>query len=263
MHHFYATRGLEQASARTPDWDFYCCEIERKKAIISVDLNLACAAPNPKLPYYFYISVPILKKTSDGLPFPSELPMLCQVEDHLLDVLLKRVTGVFAGRITCNGYRDFIFYVQNPASARVLAKLALQSYPNLQASIGWKSDEDWDLYNNYLFPNEKELNYIYNNRQISQLQSQGDTLEQERKLRHTLFFPDIETRDQFIVLAIDDRFRIDETAALAQNPKIPHMVKISRYDSVQIDSVNILTAQLIEMATRFSGIYDGWESPLM
>jgi uncharacterized protein (TIGR01619 family) len=242
------------------DWDYYFCEVDGKPAVISVDLNLAEGAPQNIASFMVYVSLKVLKQSAEGYPIPSELSYLCKIEDRLLEAIFDLDNIHFCGRVTTNGCRDLIFYAENHQEALKVVEKVMKNYPQYKYDKGYKDDKEWDLYFNFLFPNEKELNTIFNQRVINQLEKSGAKLTEKRNIIHTSFFSTEAERDNFILIAIDDYFKIDSVVRDTTKLQLCWSVRISRYDLLDIENINTLTTTLLEKTMANMGIYDGWET---
>lgn len=245
-----------------PDWDFYCCEVDDRPAIISLDLNLAEAAPHKNLPNMVYISIKLNRKSADGLPAPSELGELCRLEDRLLESVEKATqNAAFCGRVTTNGCRDLIFYTSEPEVLKNIFKNAMIMHiPTRQFELGCKNDPTWDTYFSFLFPNKLELNTIFNQRRIARIKECNIQIPEKQIISHTLFFSEIESRDKFILSAIDEYFSIESVVG-DENKDLSRRwcVRISREENLDIEHMNALTNELVETVKSCGGIYDGWK----
>jgi uncharacterized protein (TIGR01619 family) len=242
----------------TENWDYYYCLVDEKPAIISVDLNLVDVVPDAAFPYLFYVSLKVRKPNSDGFPTPTEMVEMCRLEDAIMEYLLPRQCAIFSGRVTTNGSRDLIFYVRNIEAVEILVKSAMKSFSDYSFDCGSKEDSEWDFYIDFLFPNERELNAIYNHRYTAELTKLGDQANQERTVTHTLFFPDENARDNFILKAIDDYFQVESIEVQPSAEKYRWKTVISRADSVDLMHINEVTLKLLDLAKAENGMYEGW-----
>ncbi len=257
MHQHFTT--VQHFPEHQPAWDFYCCEVDEKPAIISLDLNLADGARHQHTPYLVYLSIKIGRTSAEGFPLPSELGTLCKLEDQVLAFLLERTTSVFCGRVTTNGCRDLIFYTKNPTAALVVLKTAMREFEQYKFETGWKEDPEWDAYFGFLFPNEVELNNIFNQRTLERLEKSGQKMTTDSVVEHKTSFNSIEERDSFILEAIDDFFKIKSVEAKPFGQKTKWEVVIFRQENMDIAQLNTLTSSLLENVRHCNGVYEGWE----
>jgi uncharacterized protein (TIGR01619 family) len=239
------------------NWDYYYCLVDNKPAVISVDLNLVDIVPDSSLPYLFYVSVKVKKPSEEGFPMPAELVEHCQVEDSIIECLMPNREAVFCGRVTTSGSRDLIFYVSNIERAEMLTKVAMMHW-DFKYDCGSKDDSEWDFYIDFLFPNERELNAIYNHRYLAELRKLGDQNHEERPVTHTLYFPDETHRDTFIMKAIDEYYQVEKIELQPSEAKHKWKTIISRTDSVDLPIINIQTLHLLDLANQNNGMYEGW-----
>jgi len=255
MHQIEKKRVWDQS----PKWEYYCCSIDDYPSIISADLGLADQAPNPRLHHLFYLSIKVSNTNKQGLPTPSALGTLCRLEDKALEVF-RHQNFSFAGRISTNGCRDLIFYTNTPLALKRLSAELMQSFPEFSYEAGQKQDKSWDFYFNFLFPKEKELNTILNQRKLMRLEAKGeDLLDEDFTLEHRFYFKNKDERDNFILHAIDDYFHVEQIGLDGDSPKHPWLLHISRSERLELKRVNQLTMDLMRKVQHHSGIYDGWE----
>jgi uncharacterized protein (TIGR01619 family) len=242
----------------TANWDYYYCLVDEKPAIVSVDLNLVDIVPDAAYPHLFYVSIKVRKPSSDGFPTPSELVEMCRLEDAIMENLVPRQCAIFSGRVTTNGARDLIFYVRNIEATEVLVKAALKEFTDYSYECGSKEDSEWDFYIDFLFPNERELNAIYNHRYTAELAKMGDQAGLKRTVTHTLFFPDETARDNFIMKAIDDYYQVERIEIQPAAEKYRWKTIVSRTENVELNHINEVTLQLLDLAKAQNGMYEGW-----
>ena len=88
--------------------------------------------------------------TEDGLSSDEEYPMLCDIEDEVID-RLESLEDIFAGTVKTQGRLELYVFTKNPEKSEELCKEAFKKFPNYQ----WKSyideDREWDFYFNFLY----------------------------------------------------------------------------------------------------------------
>lgn len=244
---------------QSPKWEYYSCSIDDFPSVISADLGLADQAPNPRLHHLFYLSIKVRKTNNQGLPAPTALAALCRLEDKALEVFQNHKFS-FAGRISTNGCRDLIFYTNTPLALKRLSAELMAAFPEFGFEVGQRYDAGWDFYFNFLFPREKELNTILNQRKLLRLETKtAHLLDADLVLEHCFYFKNEDERDKFILHAIDDYFRVEQIGLDGDSPRHPWLLRISRPETLELKRVNQLTMELIRTVRDYAGIYDGWE----
>ena len=92
------------------EWDFYLCQVEDRPASIFLDLGLRQAAPCERRAELVWVRVPMQTPRDDGMSSKQEMDSLCRIEDALSSAAERHGDTIYAGRNTCDGFRDFYFY---------------------------------------------------------------------------------------------------------------------------------------------------------
>lgn len=65
-------------------------------------------------PWFLGFSTPLSNPTAEGLPTAQEAEDLNRWEDLLERNITSRCTSVFVGRVTWKGYRELLYYIDEP-----------------------------------------------------------------------------------------------------------------------------------------------------
>jgi hypothetical protein len=65
-------------------------------------------------PWYVLIELEIMDKNDNGHPIETDAEKLAKLEDKILDFLKQKHTVHFLGRVTRNGFRDLLYYIDIP-----------------------------------------------------------------------------------------------------------------------------------------------------
>jgi regulator of RNase E activity RraB len=123
-----------------------------------------------------------------------------------------------------------------------------------------KLDKNWTNYFEVLYPPPREMEKIQNRKVIDQLSKSGDALKVSRKIDHFLFFKTKMSRDEFLRALKQNGFTIEEMPDEAQDPSWPYKLHLSRDDIPDIIHIDRVTLFLWELAQKYKGKYDGWET---
>src|SRR5579863_3814970 len=152
-------------------WDVYFTKIDNKPASIAFDVDIARDEKRKDYPVLLGVFVKQKLSRPDGLPQKKEADFLARLED----VLVKAVNafgGIFVGRVTTNGRRDFIFYGPSDAGfERVVAEVMSLFTPDFRTLI--QQDPEWKLYFQRLYPTPADWQQIMNRRTLAQLTKAG------------------------------------------------------------------------------------------
>jgi hypothetical protein len=120
----------------------------------TIDTSLRDGRLKSDHPWFLSISTPILHPTKYGLTTDDEASMLNDWEDALEKEFSGECRFVYVGRITWNGTRELLFYVDRPDSiVPKLEKLA-QDGTRRQFNVRHERDEQWEEVRPYLESSE-------------------------------------------------------------------------------------------------------------
>jgi hypothetical protein len=240
-------------------WEIYIKMVDDKPASFFLDVGIAREAP--KEDYRVHLIVQVMQKESreDGLTTGDEQQRLLQLED----ALEPAVTGwgaIYVGRITTNGRRDFSFYAASADGFDHVVSQALAPF-GYDFDTADKPDAGWTYYFSVLYPTRNDWQTIKNRHVLDQLKKGGDLLSKPRRVFHWLYFAAPEQRDQCVREA--GEFGFDHILLPPdERPTTTHRygLELHRVDSVAFNDINRLTIELVGLAERYRGTYDGWET---
>ena len=183
-----------------------------------------------------------------------------EMEDAILENLNPK-NFLNVGRVTSNGVRDIIFYSDQQSSNALMETADQFIAPTGYAYEVFEIEEDetWEFYHEFLYPNQYQQQHMGNQQVLFSLEEAGDSLEVPRKVDHWLYFHDLKMMKSFIKEVKKHRFAIEEKSKqMDEDGK--YFVRISRTDYVDLHSINEVTDLLIEIADKYEGDYDGWET---
>jgi len=244
-----------------PKWNSYLCNVNDKLASIYLDLALREVAPVDSRPWLLWVWVDMRTPRPDGLSDSDEAPTLYQIEGALTATISASCRATLAGRITTDGRREFYFYGEEKDGFSSVAHQALSAFEGYRVDLGTEYEPDWNQYLNVLYPNPEELQRIGNRDVLDVMKREGDSQAIPREVMHWIFFETADRRRLFRSEAEALGYRINseheaETSA-------PYSIAVSRIQSIEQDRIDETVLELLRLAQRFSGEYDGWESPVM
>ncbi len=225
-------------------------------------LNMALkrVAPVKNLPFVVVTGVTFKDCTTDGFPLEKDLLKLYEVSDSVNKVIDAVTKNNLAGTFTYQCERLDYYYVADTAGiTEKLNKLYATQFRSYQPYTNIKSDYDWKIYLDFLYPNEEIREIMGNQKVVIKLQEAGDKLDKARQVDHWIYFPTEKDRNCFVAYLNQHNFKIemnDKTENTNQQLKL----HISRTDKVDLRSINQLTLELRNEAKKCNGNYDGWET---
>jgi hypothetical protein len=236
-------------------WEFYECTVDDKhRALITVDVSLYDAAPDPARPYVLRVIVPFVNPQEDGFHRAEERERIDQIEQEL-DTVVTELGGFYVGRAIFGGARRHYFYLADEAAAKTAEQRARGLVTDRSLEIGGFADPEWSEYFGFLYPNDLAWQFIQDRNTIAALRDQGDDLETPRKIEHAAVFPSAAARDGFAAQLGELGFEIDDTSDDLAGP-MSHEVEFSATRKPL--EVLRLNEKLLILATEAGGEYDGW-----
>lgn len=238
-------------------WDFYFFDNDGSPGSIFVDLGIRGDAPLRTHPVSGCLYVDMLEPRPDGLSSNAEYDRLCDIEDAL-ERGASRGKHLYVARSTSKSRRDFYFYTSAPDSWERTVTDAMSQFPEYRFLAAHRSDPDWQVYTDFLHPDEEQSHSISNRHVCESLESHGDPLVKSREIDHWSYFPDQASRDEFAKRAAALGFSVRHTSEPnADNDSFG--AQLFRTDVPSVNEIDGVTHPLIRLARSLGGDYDGWE----
>lgn len=244
------------------EWDVYLCNVNDHPASIVLDLSLRKKAPDPERPWLLFVWIKLQESNEGGLGCRSELDSLVQVENSLCEDLDTSCGAMFCGTITNLGRREFYFYVLVTEGVEEAVIRSLSSSPQYKFQIGFEHDPSWKQYLDVLYPPEDELERMANRRVLELLDKHGDQSFKTRPVQHWIFFRNAADREAFL----------KESALKGYDRPYSYEIEhrddrfcacVSRDQTTEPDVIDGSIMELRQLAARFNGVYDGWETQVI
>ena len=127
-------------------------------------------------------------------------------------------------------------------------------------NISFKNDQNWEIYQSKLFPDQWNYQKIQNQRIIEDLQAKGDVNTKLHIVSHMISFSsDMESAEKFVAKAKTWKYYVDE---VAEEDGIVKAV-ISKKSKTDIESITIVTYEVMNLAKEFGGEYVEWSTRVM
>ena len=243
------------------DWASYLCLIEDKQASIRLNLALYNVAPIENYKHRTWFSVLLLNPDESGLTTSEEFPVICQIEDDILDALAKKGV-IFTGAVKTNGMFDMYLYSKNVDDYESIIQSVMKTHPDYKYATDFKEDVEWEDYFNFLYPSEYEYQSIQNQRVLMNLEKQGDDSEKEREVDHWIYFETDNDRENYAKKVEELGYKILSKKNLEDGKGSPFQLNISRIDNTNRNNVNQYVWELVTLAKENNGNYDGWGCPI-
>ncbi|MEY5049488.1 MAG: hypothetical protein RLZZ175_2847 [Bacteroidota bacterium] len=267
LNKFFGKKNSEEVEKALPghveNWDFYLCNIDDNISSIYLDLGLHNIAPINNKNTMLWISVKMQNPNEAGLSSSAECDVLDEIENSICNKILNIFDSIYIGRITSDNHRDFNFYLNGDnLDFEIEIKNAMSNFPDYEFAFGTLEDENWEHYFDFMYPNPSQIQCMKNRRVVEVLEENGDDLTQPREVDHWIYFNTIEDRTKYVEEVKNEGFTIVNETKLDDRKEMPYSLQISRFDNVDLNSVNDYVLYLWALAEEYNGDYDGWETSI-
>jgi regulator of RNase E activity RraB len=115
-----------------------------------------------------------------------------------------------------------------------------------------------------MYPEPVQLQSMQNRRVVYQLAQHGDPLTVPRPVEHWIYFKTERDRETYWNRVNAKGFELTEMTTDAENGgECPYLLRITREDMVDYDSIDECVLPLWGLATELNGNYDGWETGIV
>src|SRR5208282_349470 len=237
------------------------CNVNDSIASIFVNLGLRDEIPILSKTWLLWTWVYFQIPKPDGLSDGKEAPTLFKIEDALDLHISRTCRAIPCGRITTEGRREFYFYGETSDGFGEAVKTALAGFDGYRFGTGMQKDPLWEQYLDVLCPSPEDLERIKNRDLLEVLAEKGDVLSAAREVQHWLYFRSEQSRTSFREVAANSGFRI--VAQSHAKGDLPFGISVARTQAVEQELIDATVVELLGLARRFEGDYDGWETPIV
>ncbi len=250
-------------NAQTEQWDTYMAKFGNKPGSVLVNMGYKEAAPDNKYPFLVITGPKALNCNSQGFPDKEEIDRL----EEILDATNNFITGVTAkalvGTLTYNCERLNYYYVKDTTGIRnAIMRLYNRNYKNYNYAINMKADKEWSTYLTFLYPDEKTLIWMDNDKLITKMLNNGDDLTKQRDINFDLYFKTDSGRNTFVGFVVSKGYKTDTSITSASHDYL-YELKISKFGPVKMDAINSMTEELKNELKKYNSFYNSWEAPLV
>lgn len=242
------------------DWEVYFTYVDNLPAFFSVDLGYAEVAPLPDKPDLLEVVVGLHTADADGFPAEEEWGALEEIEDTLVNTLEARLEAQFVAKTLNNGKRGLYFYTGETLLLEQLMEEVAARFDTYSIEYQVTEDPEWSIYNEYLYPDEEAMLKINNNRMLQVLEEQNDQAHIPRKISHWLYFRNEEDQKACARLLADEGFTVEALIKSEEASDFPYELEVYRDDKADEETITAVTSMLWQLATKYNGDYDGWET---
>ena len=236
---------------------FYPAEVDGEPAAFVVDLE---QEPRNELRTRIVVAVPMRDPSDDGLRSDDETGTLDRVQEMIMGRLDAAYAAELVGFFDLKGTATMVFYAKDGEITPETVAEAIGDIGPYGIDVHVADDPEWTFYIDVLFPDDYALQGIWNRALVSELEANGDTLEEPRQVDHLARFPskgDAEKAAKGLAAA---HFRIDDIAE-DDSEEGRWAVAFHRKETLEDDKPNRFSAEVLDIVLPFGGEYDGWGAP--
>ena len=242
-------------------WEIYPAYSDGKPAMFFLNMGLIQVAPLEALPQLYLIKVQMEDPAENGLGTNAEAQRFMPFEDAVRDAAAA-AGMLMAGRVRTDGYWEIGFYGPSGLDFTDVLDNAGPAVAGFEIMLGGADDPNWGFLLDYLAPDRERWQWIMDFRVVRQLQEAGDELDKPRPVDHTIHFNDAASADAFIEDAKQIGFTVSQRHHDENRDELAHMVELQREDPVAVDHIHAVVMDLVELAEKHEGDYDGWGCPV-
>ena len=244
------------------DWNFYFCKVNSVVASVFLDLGLRNLIPDQGKPNLLWVWVYLKWPREDGLSASTEFDSLEAIEEKLTETMMERYDAVLSGRITTDGRREFYYYAPRSERLEVVIKDAMSQFREYEFDCGSKADPEWRQYLDVLYPSDEDRQRIENRKLLEVLEQKSDTLKTPRDVWHWIYFRTEADRKEFSGMVSPLEYRV-QSQPQSDRSHFPFGLCIVRFQSINPTELDSAVIELLRLAKKHHGDYDGWETQVI
>ena len=247
-----------------PDaWESYFTTVDDCPASISLDFAVGEHAPLPDRKNMLAVLIHMNEPGEHGLGEGVDPEALRHVEQQVVHAYEQELDVLFVGRVRSQGVWQLYFYGAEDEELERRAAQLLSGFSGWRQELRIKSDPEWELYFELLFPDRERLQWIQDRKVCEALAEQGDPLVVPRRVDHYAYFATSADRQRFIDATSKEHFEVEAVGFDPADEDLAYTVQLHRTECVELESIHEVVMDLVESATEHDGLYDGWETSVL
>jgi uncharacterized protein (TIGR01619 family) len=250
-----------KAQSIPESWDTYVFPLNGRPVSVMLNMALKERATGLNRPYAVILRTKYPDVDASGFPGESDRHTLDTMENQLEEAIRESNGGIYAGRFTQRGLREFYFYVLDTVDIVPRCTEVMANFPRFAWLAKVVYDRNWTNYMEVLYPSGPELEKMENLKMIRTLQKKGDDLSRVRKIEHTLYFRVAANRRSFLIDPALQGFNVSEMPVeRSATDDYPYQLIIWKHDKPELTRMNTITRMLTVVAGKYGGRYEGWKT---
>ncbi|MCP4448020.1 MAG: DUF695 domain-containing protein [Myxococcales bacterium] len=247
-----------------PDsWETYFTTVDDCPASIALDIFVGERAPLESNTNLLAVLIHMNEPGEHGLGDGVDPEALRHVEQQVVHAYEQELSVLFVGRVRSQGVWQLYFYGAESEEVEQRAAQLLSGFSGWKQELHIKSDPQWDLYFDLLFPDRERLQWIQDRKVCEALAEQGDTLVIPRRVDHYAYFATSADRQRFIDASGKEHFEVESVSFDPDEEHMAYTVQLHRTECVELEAIHEAVMNLLVTATEHDGLYDGWETSVV
>lgn len=247
-----------------PDaWDSYHTLVDECPAAIALDFSVGESAPLAGRSNLVAVLIHMNDPGEHGMGEGTDSEALRHVEQQIVHAFETQIDALFVGRVRSQGVWQLYFYCAEGDELKDAANDLLSGFSGWKQELHLKSDPEWEVYFELLFPDRERLQWIQDRKVCEALIEQGDPLIIPRRVDHYAYFATAADRQRFIDATAKEDFEVEELGFDSEDQELAYAVQMYRTESVELDTIHEVVMSLIASANEHDGLYDGWETSIL
>lgn len=236
--------------------DHWLVYLSKLKTVVRVDVGLVDIAPIDGANTLIKVEMKSRSLFSKKLNFE----LLGEAEDEIGSHLTD--DDIVVGAITYADAKSFYYYTKNKDILFNMLNKVLSKYIKLKCVISTMDDPNWEYYLDNLYPDAYEIQRKTDREIVEVLKANNDNLQLSREINHWVYFLEYKNIEDFKRKLDSNFYKIVEENTL-QESKYPYQLVISHYSTVEFETINKITSELLKITIESDGNYDGWQCPII
>lgn len=228
----------------------------KSKTVVRVDLGIAENVPIEDANTLMEVNM----KSKSIFSKKLNSKLVGEAEDEIVNLLTE--CDYVVGAITYADSKSFYYYTKHKDSLFNMLNKVLSKYKKLKCEISIGEDPNWGFYLNSLYPDAFEIQRKLDREVVEQLKANNDVYQIPREINHWICFLEIKNREDFKRSLDSSFYNIVEEVTL-QGSEYPYQLIISHTSTVEFETINKITTELLKKTIEVKGNYDGWQSPVI
>jgi len=223
-------------------------------------MDLKKEAPINGYDFLFYVKIKYRVTKESDFPVGNKLKKLYRIKDSIYNKMQSVADSKYVGSFMYDGSRFEYYYVKDASDIENhIDKLFRNTFRGEKYEVYVKSDPAWELYLDFLYPNDEILNFMSNRDTVIQLKNAGDDVLTVRKIDHYAQFTSVNDMNLFEEAIKKLAYTVSSKKPI-KSDAYSHEIRFYRDNSVTLENTLKFTTELINLTKEFNGNYDGWET---